>query len=482
MRVLFATSEIVPFSKTGGLADVSHAIPTYLAKAGIEVDVFSPMYRSVKDTTRAEDLGMEVVVRVFRRKQRAFLRRAKLPGTQVDVYFVEHDQYFYRPGLYGDERGAFRDNAERFIFFCKVVLEFAKKLEKNYDVVHANEWQTAMLPVYLKTLYEESFPETASVLSLHNIAYQGVFDQWDFNFTGLPWDYFNWKYFEFYGKMNLLKGGIVFADKLNTVSPTYAKEIQTKEFGCGLEEPLSHRSADIVGILNGCEYERWNPRDDELIPANYDVDDLSGKAVCKEELQKLSEFDVSPEVPLIGIVSRLAEQKGFDILEGALQRIFDIGAQLVVLGTGDKSYEEMLLAAQQRNPKSIRVFIKFDERLAHIIEAGADMFLMPSRYEPCGLNQMYSMRYGTIPVVRRTGGLADTVKDAAEEDGTGFVFNDYTPDALFGAVKRAVLAFKDPARWRRIVENAMKERFLWEDSIKRYIELYGSAIQKKKGG
>ena len=489
MRVLFATSEVVPFSKTGGLADVSNALPRALADLGVEVHIFSPLYARVKDKFKPTDTGIKVELRVFRRRQTAFLRRAKLPDSPVEVFFIEHDGYFYRPGLYGDERGPYRDNSERFIFFCRAILETVKALGHRYDVVHSNEWQTATLPVYLKTLYadDEHWRRTASVQALHNLAYQGVFNQWDFNFTGLDWEFFSWRYLEFWGKLNLLKGGIVFADKLVTVSPTYAEEIQSSaEFGCGLEGVLKSRSRDLVGILNGCDYTVWNPETDKLIPANYSQKDLSGKGRCKAALQQECGFEKKQNAMLVGIVTRLAEQKGLDILLPVLDEILDLGVQFVVLGTGDKGYEEALAEAGRRRPDRMRAFIKFDERLAHLIEAGADAFLMPSRYEPCGLNQMYSMRYGTIPIVRKTGGLADTVGNftpQALNDGkaTGFVFEDYKADALLSAVKRARGVFsEDKQTWLALVRNAMSKRFTWDKSAPKYLRLYEEAIAKHR--
>jgi len=490
MRVLFATSEVVPFSKTGGLADVSNALPRALAELGVEVHIFTPLYRKAKDEFKTIDTGLKVEFSVFRRRQRAYLRRSKLPNSPVEVFFVEHDGYFYRPGLYGDDRGPYRDNSERFIFFCRAILELSKALGHRYDIIHSNEWQTAMLPVYLKTIYadDEHWTETASVQALHNLAYQGVFNQWDFNFTGLDWDYFSWRYLEFWGKLNLLKGGIVFADKLVTVSPTYAKEIQSDpEFGCGLETLLKSRSEDLVGILNGCDYTVWNPETDKLIPANYSEREMTGKALCKEKLQEECGFERSKDVFLVGIVTRLAEQKGLDILLPALNEMLDMGLQFVVLGTGEKRYEAALKETARKRPDRMRAFIKFDERLAHLIEAGADAFLMPSRYEPCGLNQMYSMRYGTIPIVRKTGGLADTVCDFTREtlksgEATGFVFSEYKPGALLSAVKRAYSVFTEArSDWMELVKNAMRKRFTWDKSAPQYLHLYESAIAKRKG-
>ena len=490
MKVLFATSEIVPFSKTGGLADVSGALPVALDALGVEVDVFTPMYAAVKSGGfDIEHADVDVEFPVFRRRQHAFLRHTTLPDSGVRVHFVEHDRYFYRPGLYMDERGEYRDNAERFIFFCRAVIEFVRKRKTRYDVVHVNEWHTSMIPVYLRALYAEDdlFRDTAVVLSLHNIAYQGVFDQWDFNFTGLPWEYFTWRYLEFWGKMNLLKGGVAFADKLNTVSPTYAGEIQTAEFGCGIENILAARAEDLIGILNGCDYSVWNPADDEHLPANYDVDDTDGKAVCKAALQREAGLGEAPDVPLIGIVSRLAEQKGFDILGKCMDEIMDLGVQFVLLGTGQPEYEALFREARRRHAGSLSAFIKFDERLAHLIEAGCDMFLMPSRYEPCGLNQMYSMRYGTVPVVRKTGGLADTVVDYSPQaletgEATGFVFEDYTPEALLEAVRRAVALYRDDRdAWRRLAACGMRRRFGWDRSAAEYLKLYEAAVAKRRG-
>lgn len=490
MRVLFATSEVVPFSKTGGLADVSNALPRALAELGVEVHVFTPLHKKAKDEFTLTDTGLKATFQVFRRRQTGYLRRAKLPNSSVEVFFVEHDGYFYRPGLYGDDRGPYRDNSERFIFFCRAVLELAKALGHRYDVIHANEWQTAMLPVYLKTLYseDEHWRQTASVQALHNLAYQGVFSQWDFNFTGLDWKYFSWRHLEFWGKLNLLKGGIVFADKLVTVSPTYAEEIQRDpQFGCGLEGLLKTRHEDLVGILNGCDYTVWNPETDRLIPANYSEKNLSGKAVCKARLQEECGFEKSERAFVIGMITRLAEQKGLDILLPVLNEILDMGVQFVILGTGEKNYEKALKEIGERRGGRMRAFIKFDEHLAHLIEAGADAFLMPSRYEPCGLNQMYSMRYGTIPIVRKTGGLADTVCDFTRQNlslgkATGFVFKEYKPEALLSAVKCAHAVFTEaPEDWQQLILNSMRQRFTWEKSAPQYLHLYESAIAKRRG-
>ncbi|MCX7703163.1 MAG: glycogen synthase GlgA [Planctomycetota bacterium] len=481
MKVLFVTPEISPFSKTSGIADVSDALSRHLSERGVSVDVFSPMYKSVKDNFKTEDTGIRVTFPVFRRHQTAYLRKTRV--GEVTVFFVENDRYFYRPGFYGDERGDYHDNSERFCFFCRAVLELVKLLKKRYDVVHLNEWQAATVCAYLKTLYKDEplFDRTSSVLTLHNLANQGIFDHWDFNFVGLPWEYFTWHYFEYYGKTNLLKGGIAFADKLNTVSPTYAKEIQTKEYGCGLEGVLLSRSKDLVGILNGCDYEQWNPEKDSSIPANYSEKKMDGKKRCKESLQKLCEFDADERLPLIGIISHLTEQKGFDLLEESLKRIEALGVRLIVLGVGEKRYEEMLLSAHKQRPQFIRVFLQFDEKLAHLIEAGSDMFLMPSRYEPCGSNQMYSMRYGTVPIARKTGGLADTIVSYPAPDATGFLFDDYSSDSLCETLKSAVELFlNQPHKWKEIVSNGMRKRFLWEESAEEYLRLYKAAMNKRE--
>jgi starch synthase len=487
VRVLFASSEVAPFSKTGGLADVSGALPQALARLGLEVRVVTPLYRAIREgpwglarrgEARVASQGSSV--------ERVALWEGALPGGGPPVWFVDHPGSFDRPGLYGEGGRDYPDNLERFALFCRAVLQWSRTSGWVPDVVHCNDWQTALVPVYLRASGDRLWDPVASVLTIHNLAYQGLFPAEKFALLGLPEDLFTPRYLEFWGRVNLLKGGLVFADILNTVSETYAREIQSPEFGCGLEGVLRERAQDLHGILNGVDYSVWDPRHDPHIPARYGPEDLSGKATCKAALQREVGLREEPGVPLFGMVSRLVEQKGVDLVAGCVDRFPQAGAQLVLLGTGEPEYEALLREAGERHPGWVAVRIGFDERLAHWIEAGCDAFLMPSRYEPSGLNQLYSLRYGTVPVVRKTGGLADSVVDATPEalargQATGFVFEEYSPEAFWRAVDRALLAYRDPETWRRLVQAGMAADFSWDRAARRYVDLYTLAKAKRTG-
>ncbi|MDR5683295.1 MAG: glycogen synthase GlgA [Armatimonadota bacterium] len=477
MRVLFVSSEVAPFAKTGGLADVSAALPAALARAGIDARICMPRYGSIPipaPSSLVRESGGEIV---------------ETSLGDVTVWMVDHPGYFDRPGLYGEGGRDYEDNLERFAFFCRAALAWCRQSGWIPDVVHCNDWQTALIPVYLKIAHcgDPDLRDVASLLTVHNLAYQGVFPAERFSATGLPPELFSSAALEFWGKVNLLKGGLVFADLLSTVSPTYAREIQTPEFGCGLDGVLRERAHDLYGILNGADYTVWDPWVDELIPARYSAADLSGKAVCKAELQREFGLDPAPEAPLLGVVSRLTDQKGLDLIAACLDRIVAAGAQFVLLGTGDPKYQDLFRNAARSHPGSVGVRIGFDERLAHWIEAGADIFLMPSRYEPSGLNQLYSLRYGTVPVVRRTGGLADSITDATPDaiergEATGFVFVDYTADALWTAIERALAAHRDPEIWSRLVQAGMAADFSWDRAAAGYVELYRKAVERRRAG
>jgi starch synthase len=487
LKTVIVSPEIVPFAKTGGLADVAGALPLALSRLGVDVCVFMPLYRHVLDRKfEIEPAGVEVSMPVFHRRQEGKIWKGSFPGTSVPVYFLEHDSYFYRRDLYGGAKGGYPDNAERFSFFSRGVMEAVNALGLQPDVFHLNDWQSALIAVYLKTTYADDplFEKTASVLTIHNLAYQGLFPEWQMSFTGLDWELFNWKELEYYGQVNFLKGGIVFADLINTVSEKYSREIQTAEFGAGLEGVLAQRSEDLFGILNGVDYENWNPATDKLIPANYSPGKMTGKAECKAELQKMNSLPENPEVPLVGIVSRLADQKGFDILGEGIEKIMKLDLQLVVLGTGMEKYHELFEKIGKKYPKKTGINLKYDNKLAHMIEAGSDIFLMPSRYEPCGLNQMYSLKYGAVPVVRSTGGLADTIVDCTEKslkDGTanGFSFSKYSVEALVKTITRAVKTFSSkPEIWKKLVSRGMSQDFSWDRSAGEYIRLYERARAK----
>ncbi|MCL4557091.1 MAG: glycogen synthase GlgA [Deltaproteobacteria bacterium] len=474
MIVVHAGSEVVPFSKTGGLADVLGALPSSLAKRGHEVIVVSPLYRSATDKKPVKQ-QISLGVRLGDRTLPADVYSLRI-GEHATAYFIANDALFLRDGLYVDRNGVdYGDNSSRFIFFSRAVLELMEKLDIVPDVVHSHDWQTGLVPAYLRTLYRDYFKGTVSVFTIHNIGYQGTFWHLDMPLTGLGWEYFTKDYLEFYGKISLLKAGIVFSDAVTTVSPTYSREILTPEFGYGMEGVLKTREPDLFGILNGVDYGQWAPEHDRLIPHPYGMDAVDLKQDNKITLNKMFGLDDSG-APLIGMITRLAQQKGIDIVIEAVGRMVAMGLKLVLLGSGDKTYEDRIKDITGRYRGRVGARIGFDNSLAHLIEAGADMFLMPSLYEPCGLNQMYSLRYGTVPVVRATGGLNDTVAeyDPTRETGNGFKFRDQSADGMLLALKRAVDAYNDRPRWQRLTRACMSYDFSWDRSSEGYELLYGA--------
>ncbi|MFN8626489.1 MAG: glycogen synthase GlgA [Candidatus Binatia bacterium] len=485
MHVVMAASEAVPFVKTGGLGDVVGTLPGALKRLGIEVSVILPAYHTLTlDGLSPRRTGWRLRVPVSDRRVTADVL-ATHTADDVQVYLIEADRYFARTGLYGTAGGDFLDNAERFAFFSRAVPALLPYLD-SVDVLHCHDWQTALAPVFLRA-DASRYPDLShvrTVLTIHNVGYQGIFWHLDWHLLNLDWQFFAPNWLEFHGKINYLKGGIVSADAVTTVSPTYAREIQTPEFGCGLEGVLADRRAVLVGILNGADYGEWSPEHDRHIAAPYSVDDLRGKAACKADLQAAAGLPMRPEQPLIGIVSRLAAQKGFDLLGESAAELLHRHIQMVVLGSGDASYERQFRDLAHRHRNRLAVRIAFDNALAHKIEAGSDLFLMPSRYEPCGLNQIYSLRYGTIPVVRATGGLADTVTDydPASGNGTGFAFVEYSGAALSACVDRALHTYGRPEAWLSLVRNAMQADFSWERSARAYIDLYRRVIGERPRG
>jgi starch synthase len=467
MRIAHLASEVVPFSKTGGLADVAGALPPALAALGHEVTGVAPGHRaSLKEAVPGEPggevsaLGLTARLSVVRHRG-------------VRVVLLDCPALFVRPALYSLPDGDFPDNPVRFAFFARAALAALAKLG-GVEIVHAHDWQAALAPLLLRHDGEVRFglQGAKSVLTIHNLAYQGLFPPWVLEACGLPRELFRMDLLEFYGQVSFLKGGLVSADALTTVSPTYAREILTPAFGCRLEGVLSGRSDSLYGILNGLDLEEWDPAHDPFLELPYAADEVEeGKRAARELLA--SETGVgSGSRPLLGMVSRLAEQKGADLLAAALDDIVEFGFDLVVLGTGERRYEEAMRAAQAAHPGRVAVLTRFDERLAHRIYAASDLFLMPSRYEPCGLGQMIAMRYGTLPVVNRTGGLADTVLDVGREGGTGFVLDELTPDALVEALSRAHDLLGKPAELARVRERAMARDFSWEASAREYVKLY----------
>lgn len=489
MNILFATAEAAPFCKTGGLGDVCGALPRELAKLGHRVAIVLPAFRQVYDAgVEIESTGVEFEIPIGQKQVKGRFLKSQLPDSAVDVYLVYQPEYFDRPQLYRDQGEDYQDNAERFTFFCRAALEAIPLLGLETDLVHCHDWCAGLIPAYLKTTFADRAPfdGLASMLTIHNLAYQGTFWHWDMALTGIDWKYFNWRQMEFYGKLNFLKTGIVFADALTTVSPTYADEILSAPLGCGLEGVLQHRRDDLAGIINGVDYDQWNPEvDQRLGDHRYNADDFAeGKAACKAELQQLMDLPPRPEIPLIAAVGRLADQKGFDLLLRVMRQwAGEVDVQWVILGTGEAKYHDALAALSEQFPQRVAVRLAFSDDLAHRIEAGADMFAMPSQYEPCGLNQLYSLKYGTVPVVRATGGLADTVVDTNDQtlaDGTatGFSFSEYSSAALGEALQRACRAFEDRAVWTQIVETGMRQDWSWAASAKRYAELYRRTIAR----
>jgi starch synthase len=489
LKICYVSSEVVPFAKTGGLADVAGALPIALKQMEQDVRVMMANYKSINErkfVLREVIRLKEVKVTLGEETKVIDGKTAFLPNSKVHVYFLHIPDYFDRKDLYVDPATGkdFEDNAERFAFFSKATLETLKLLYWQPDIIHCNEWQTALIPFYLKTLYkdDEFFKHTKTVLTLHNLAYQGSFPLTKAKKIGIPDEYLRpGKPFEFYGNLNLLKGGVLFADLLNTVSVKYAEEIMSDpEFGFGFEKILASRKKDLVGILNGVDYENWNPVTDNLIPFNYSADNLENKIKNKQVLCKQNNLQFDEKVPVIGIISRLADQKGFDLIAEGAKELMEMNIQLIILGTGDPKYHTLFEKLAKKYPKKIAVNLRFDNKLAHLVEAGADMFLMPSHYEPCGLNQMYSLKYGTVPIVRETGGLADTIQnfDLKTKAGTGFSFKKYKAKEMLQTIKRAIKTFSDKKTWTAIQKEGMKKDFSWEQSAKKYQELYERALKK----
>jgi starch synthase len=498
VNILLASSEVVPFAKTGGLADVCGALPLELARLGHHAGVILPYYRQSRCTgLPIEPLGIRFIVPIGSKTVAGQLLRSRLPADDIEVpvYLVQQDEYYDRNELYRENGQDYPDNCERFVFFCRAVLEAIRLLGLEVDLIHANDWQTSLVPAYLKTEYHAMprYGRIASLLTIHNIAYQGMFWHWDMLLTGLDWKYFNWHQMEYFGKLNLLKTGIVFADSINTVSPTHADEIQTPLFGRGLEGVLQHRRDVLSGILNGIDVSAWNPatdrylRDPEAHYATYDADSVAqGKPLCKAALQQEMGLAQRPDVPVVGMIGRLDDQKGLDLVaDVAAEWVGQRDVQWVILGTGDPKYHQLLSDLARESPQKVAVRLEFSEPLAHRIEAGADMFLMPSRFEPCGLNQMYSLRYGTVPIVRQTGGLADTIVDASEEHlaaGTanGFSFREDNPDALGETLRRAMQAYAKPEVWNRLVALGMRQDWSWKRSAQEYLRLYEKTLARAR--
>jgi len=486
MKILFASSEAHPLIKTGGLADVSGSLPRAILNQRQDIRLIIPAYRQVLQQASRLELAAHLELPDVDEPVRILC--GHLPGSKVTLYLVDSPVHFDREGnpYTMDDGDPWPDNAERFSIFCRAIYAVAVDaagLGWRADIVHCNDWQTGLVP----PLLAETPAAPASIFTIHNLAYQGQFD-WDtFESLRLPPHWWSMEAMEFHDHFSFIKGGLVFADWLTTVSPTYAQEIRTRAFGCGLEGLLNHRKENLTGILNGVDYTIWNPGGDPQIPVPYNRRSLFHKAENKRALQERFGLPVNDSAPLFAIISRLVSQKGIDLALDILPDLIQQGGQLVVLGSGDKLLEAALRKAGKQNPENIGLHIGYDEPLAHHIEAGADIFLMPSRFEPCGLNQIYSLRYGTVPIVRRTGGLADTVIDTtaetlADKTATGYCFDTPSATALWGAVERALHHYHEPEVWRQLVETGMRQDFSWRRSAERYIELYERVLTRRQYG
>ena len=464
MKIVFISSEAVPYAKTGGLADVSGVLPVELKRMGHEVIMVLPYYKAIREKG------------ISTRKLNENVYIAK--GNEgLTVYLVANEKYFNRPCLYGTPKGDYPDNGQRFGFFCQETLRLLPRIDFDADIIHSNDWQTGLIPLLLKTTEKDNsfFKKTRTVFTIHNMAYLGLFKPEIIAELGLPRDVYNpFKGIEFYGKTSFLKAGLIGADAISTVSEKYSKEIQTEEYGCGLDGLLKSRANRIYGILNGVDYRQWNPETDEYIARKYDIDNLDGKKKCRDDL--LADFGVtiSEKTPVIGMISRLADQKGFDILADSLEDLSQRELFIVLLGTGEEKYHSLFRKVVKKYPRHFGVRIAFDNVLAHKIEAGSDMFLMPSRYEPCGLNQIYSLKYGTVPIVRATGGLDDTIVDfnGKTGKGNGFKFRGYNSREMVEAIDRSVITFQNKKLWYGLMKNGMNEDFSWHRSAEKYVSMY----------
>jgi starch synthase len=477
------SSEVHPFAKTGGLADVLGALPRALVKLGHEVDVVMPRYRGI-------NVGASIGrITVTLGGQVDVVDMSAVIEDDVRTVFVAHDAYFDREYLYGAASRDYPDNPERFAFLSQAALSWAAASGRTYDIVHAHDWQAGLVPYLAQRGVPawEGAHRPATVFTIHNLAYQGIFDASWLPRLGLGWDLMRVDGLEYWSRISFLKGGILFAGIITTVSPRYGREIQTPELGFGFDGILRARSADLVGILNGIDYDRWDPERDLNLPVPFSASKMKGKAAAKRRVLETFGLTPTPEArrrPLVAMISRMVDQKGFDLLDSILEALPAVGASFVLLGSGEPRYEARWRDLAARYPRRIGVRIGFDDALAHLIEGGADLFLMPSRFEPCGLNQMYSLRYGTVPVVHATGGLYDTVHNVDEKsgNGTGFTFSDYSALALLGALGRALEMFENRPAWQRIQRAGMREDFSWDASAREYVRVYERATAANRAG
>ncbi len=477
MKILFTASEMVPFCKTGGLADVIGALPPVLAGMGHEVSVMLPGYSTID----RERYGFKERKEVFRVPVGLGTQPLSISSTLwkgVTIHLLENDMFLNRNGLYGNEEGDYTDNGRRFVFFSRGVIEAARHLGLKPSVIHAHDWQTGMVMPYLATVYANDpwFKATATLLTIHNLGYQGIFPQHVFSLTDISREEFNWKKMEYWDNVSFLKSGIAYADAVSTVSEKYAEEITMEPLGFGMHGILAERRYDLYGILNGIDQNEWNPSTDKSIPAMYSITDMKGKKVCRKALLDTCGLKAKANIPVIGMVTRLDDQKGLDIIEEAMGRLASMDIRMVILGKGNAEHHEKMRELAARYTDHLHVVIGFDNKMARRIYAGSDVFMMPSKYEPCGLGQLIAMKYGTLPVVHATGGLADTVCDidVNPKDGNGFSFDQYSSDALVETMARAVKVFRVPGRalWKKAVRHAMAEDFSWKGAAEKYVEIY----------
>jgi starch synthase len=481
-NVLFVTSEVFPYSKTGGLADVSNSLPQALNSLGNDVRIISPKYGplderrlQIHEIKRLKDLKINVNGKDTRFSIKSSFIHGK--NTKAQMYLMESLDYFKNKGIYQNSKTKkdFTNNDERYLFFCKAVIEILEILQWKPDVIHCNDWQTGLIPALLKTVYKDNnyLNNIRTLFTIHNLAYQGNFPKSTFSKTGLPDSVLTEKGGLHYGQFSFLKTGLSYADKITTVSQKYAEEIRTdKEYSAGMESVLSSRKKDIMGILNGIDYSIWNPVVDKLIPYRYTHQEIPLKYENKRELLEKYKIEYNEDTPLIGVISRLVDQKGFDLIEKIMPALMKENVQMIILGTGEEKYQKFLKNAEKKYKNKLAVHIGFDETLAHQIEAAADMYLMPSKYEPCGLNQMYSLKYGTVPIVRNTGGLADTIVDYRKPNGNGFLFNNYSAEELIKTIKSALELFKNKAKWNKLAREGMSLDFSWKVSALKYMKVY----------
>lgn len=472
MKVVFATPEMVPYAKTGGLADVCGALSKELARKGMDVFAFLPKYRAIEKNVKKTKKKIEFSIAIGSDEESVSIEVSESLG--FPVFLIDCPKYFDRDFLYGTKEGDYPDNDKRFIFYNLAVLKALKELSIKPDIIHCHDWQAGLIPGYIKRVLGDDpfYKKTKTVFTIHNLGYQGIFPKEVLNLAGFSEDEWHYERLEYWGRFSFLKAGLVYSDYITTVSPTYASEIQTPEFGLGLDGVLRSRKDSLRGILNGIDNNEWNPENDKAI-FNYSSKKIKDKALNKLSLQKKNKLAEDKEIFLIGMVTRLCDQKGFDITCSAMDEIMNMGIQFVVLGTGEEKYHTLLSQMQERYKKMIGVNIKFDDKLARMIYGGADAFLIPSMYEPCGLTQMIALRYGTIPIVRKTGGLADTIRHLEN----GFVFEEYTKEALLSAIKLAYEAFLNKKVWNKMVKDGMKEDFSWKRSVKEYLKLYKEVIK-----